>query len=337
MKCQKCGQKAVIRISRANAKYCKPCFIEFFISQVRRALLKDKMVHPDDRILVAVSGGKDSLALWQVLIQSGYQTAGLHIDLGIGSYSGSSSAKVEAFASKFQQPFYSYRLKEAHEMGIVELSRKLDRSPCSACGTIKRYHFNRFAVQNGFTVLATGHNLDDEAARLLGNLLRWQEEYLAKQSPVLERNEVKQSDLPVRNAGFGGIEGSAEGGPDGPLTRIEGFVKKIKPLYRLSEYEVAAYSFLNQLDYVVEECPMSQSAPMLVYKKALNLIEHHSPGTKHQFYLSFLENQKKKPSPASTLELRPCSICGQPTPSTVCGYCKIISRLPVRVEHVISD
>ncbi len=306
MKCQKCRQKAVIKISRANAKYCKPCFNEFFVSQIRRSLLKDKMVSPDDRILLAVSGGKDSLALWHVLIQLGYQTAGLHIDLGIGGYSESSSEKVEAFAGKFQQQLYSYRLKEAHEMGIVELSRELDRSPCSACGTIKRYHFNRFAIQNGFTVLATGHNLDDEAARLLGNLLRWQEEYLLNQSPVLEKNE-------------------------------DGFVKKIKPLYRLSEYEVAAYSFLNQLDYVVEECPMSQSAPMLVYKKALNLIEHHSPGTKHQFYLSFLENQKKKPAIVSTLELRPCSVCGQPTTAAVCGYCQVISRLPGRVEHVISD
>ena len=306
MKCQKCRQKAVIKISRANAKYCKLCFDEFFVSQIKRVLSKDKMALRDDRILVAVSGGKDSLALWHVLIQLGYQTAGIHIDLGIGSYSESSSEKVESFAGKLQQQLYSYRLKEAHEMGIVELSQALDRSPCSACGTIKRYHFNRFAIQNGFTVLATGHNLDDEAARLLGNILRWQEEYLSKQSPVLEKNE-------------------------------EGFAKKIKPLYRLSEYEIAAYSFLNQLDYVVEECPMSQTAPMLVYKKALNLIEHHSPGTKHQFYLSFLESRKKTPSPPSTVELRPCTVCGQPTPAAICGYCKIISRLPGTAASVLCD
>ena len=94
MKCQKCRQKAVIKISRANAKYCKLCFDEFFVSQIKRVLSKDKMALRDDRILVAVSGGKDSLALWHVLIQLGYQTAGIHIDLGIGSYSESSSEKV---------------------------------------------------------------------------------------------------------------------------------------------------------------------------------------------------------------------------------------------------
>jgi uncharacterized protein (TIGR00269 family) len=303
MKCQKCHQKVVIKISRSNAKYCKACFIGYFEHQVRRAIAKERMFSPEDRILVAVSGGKDSLALWQVLFQAGYQTAALHIDLGIGRYSERSSEKVAQFAARHGQKVYTHRLKEAHQLGIVELSGELDRPPCSACGVIKRYQFNRFAIENGYTVVATGHNLDDEAARLLGNVLRWQNEYLLKQSPVLEKNE-------------------------------EGFVKKVKPLYRVSEYEVAAYSFLNGIDYVVEECPMSESSPMLVYKKALNLIEHQSPGTKHQFYLSFLDNQKKSPLSPSTMALHSCPACGQPTSSGVCGYCKIMSRLPGVAEKV---
>jgi uncharacterized protein (TIGR00269 family) len=252
------------------------------------------MADPDDRILIAVSGGKDSLALWHVLIESGYQAAGLHIDLGIGAYSERSSEKVEAFANQYRQKLYLYRLKEAHQMGIVELSAECARSPCSACGTIKRYHFNRFARENGYNVLATGHNLDDEAARLLGNVLRWHQDYLDKQSPVLAGDE-------------------------------KGFVKKIKPLFRFSEYEVAAYSFLNRIDYVVEECPMSLTSPMLIYKKALNLIENHSPGAKHQFYLSFLESRDQNHSVSSGDGMRFCSVCGEPTTavSSVCGYCKI--------------
>ncbi|MFI5305543.1 MAG: ATP-binding protein [Nitrospiria bacterium] len=310
MKCQKCRQKSILTISRSNAKYCKLCFIENFQSQVKRALTKNRMVKREDTILIAVSGGKDSLALWHVLIEAGYQTAGLHINLGIGLYSENSFQRVNKFVEKFNLKLYTYSLKEAHQMGIVEISQKSKRSPCSACGTIKRYHFNRFAMQEGYTVLATGHNLDDEAARLLGNVLRWQQEYLEKQSPVLD-----------------GVAG--------------GFVKKIKPLYRLSEYEVAAYSFLNKIDYVIEECPMSQGAPMLVYKKALNLIENQSPGTKQQFYLTFLENQKNSDEFLSDTRLYSCITCGQPTSSasTICGYCKITSPLniekgPIR-ERVI--
>src|SRR5207247_150843 len=81
---------------------------------------------------------------------------------------------------------------------------RVRRPTGSVCGTLKRYHFNRAAVMKGYNVLATGHNLDDEAARLLGNVLHWQEQYLEKQGPTL---------------------------PDS----VEGFAKKVKPLYRLAE------------------------------------------------------------------------------------------------------
>lgn len=297
MKCQKCRDKAVIKIARANAKYCAACFNAFFVSQVRRGLEREKMASRSDKILIAVSGGKDSLALWHVLSRLGYETAGLHIDLGIGEYSESSRRYVDLFAEKENLEVYSYSLKEAYKMGILELAGDTDRSPCSACGTVKRYLFNKVASDKGFPVLATGHNLDDEAARLLGNLLRWQDAYLEKQSPVLESEE--------------------------------GFVKKIKPLYRLSEQETAAYAFLNGISYVVEECPMSVDAPMLVYKKALNLIEHQSPGTKHQFYLEFLEKRKKEPDrflPKDKKDGRVCQECGQPTTSQICGFCKLMNK-----------
>ena len=59
-------------------------------------------------------------------------------------------------------------------------------TPCAACGTLKRHYFDRAARDGGFDVLATGHNLDDEAAVLLGNVLHWQTEYLGRQVPVLE-------------------------------------------------------------------------------------------------------------------------------------------------------
>ena len=50
-------------------------------------------------MLVAVSGGKDSLALWDVLIDEGYRTSGLYLDLGIFDYSVESKAKCEKFAA----------------------------------------------------------------------------------------------------------------------------------------------------------------------------------------------------------------------------------------------
>ncbi len=41
---------------------------------------------------------------------------------------------------------------------------------------------------------------------------------------------------------------------------VEGFAKKVKPLYRLTERELAAYAVLNRIDYIVEECPMAKGS-----------------------------------------------------------------------------
>ena len=86
MKCNRCRGPAVIEVRRHNAAYCKDCFIHDFHEQVKRAIKQQKMFADGDRILVAVSGGKDSLALWDVLLDMGYDATGLYLGLGIGSY-----------------------------------------------------------------------------------------------------------------------------------------------------------------------------------------------------------------------------------------------------------
>ncbi len=55
-------------------------------------------------------------------------------------------------------------VREKYGLGIRELARQARRAACSVCGLHKRYFFNREAVEGGYNVVATGHNLDDEAA-----------------------------------------------------------------------------------------------------------------------------------------------------------------------------
>ena len=305
MRCRKCNTKAVIGLPRHNAAFCKVCFNEYVHDQVRRAIKAERMFNRDDRILVAVSGGKDSLALWDILLKLGYRTDALYVDLGIADYSIKSREKVEQFAHMAAQSHGAalliHTVQEEEGAGIRELADLIHRPTCSACGTIKRYQFNRAAVEHGYDVMATGHNLDDEAARLLGNVLHWQEEYLDKQGPNLPAS-------------------------------VEGFAKKVKPLYRLAERETAAYAVLNGIDYIVEECPMAKGSKMLLYKEVLNRLETESPGTKQAFYWGFLEKQARvRPTtPAMTekdrLTLHPFATCGQPTTAEVCSYCKMMVR-----------
>lgn len=304
MNCTKCKTKAVLKLPRHNAAFCKDCLNSFVHDQVLKAIRSQEMFVKTDRLLVAVSGGKDSLALWDILLKLGYKTDALYVNLGIEGYSESSQEKVAHFsktvAAGYGAVLHVHTVEREEGAGIRELAMMAHRPTCSTCGTIKRYQFNHAAIQHGYDVMATGHNLDDEAARLLGNVLHWQHEYLGKQGPSLPAS-------------------------------VEGFAKKVKPLYRLTERELAAYCVLNKIDYVVEECPMAKGARTLLYKEVLNRLETESPGTKQMFYWGFLEKSRTTETPTTIMEkdrstLHPCSLCGQPTTAETCSYCKLMAR-----------
>jgi uncharacterized protein (TIGR00269 family) len=290
MKCNRCRGPAVIEVRRNNAAYCKACFVHVFREQVRRAIRQHDMVVEGDRVLVAVSGGKDSLALWDVLLDLGYDASGLYLGLGIGAYSTRSGEVTKAFADERGAELIVVDLERDYGFDIPTAGTKGSRSTCAICGLSKRYVFNRAALEGGFDVIATGHNLDDEAATLLGNTLRWQTEYIARQTPALPGKE--------------------------------GMVKKVKPLFRLSELETAAYAFLRGIDYVVQECPLVAGNTQLRYKDAMNAIEASSPGTKAQFFLGYLERGRPLFRSADEADLSACERCGQPTTARFCAFCR---------------
>jgi uncharacterized protein (TIGR00269 family) len=296
----------VIEVRRHNAAYCKDCFFHVFREQVKPAIRQHDMFSTDDRILVAISGGKDSLALWDVLLDLGYNAAGLYLGLGIGGYSDRSGAVTGAFAADRGAELIVVDLERDYGFDIPTAGRKGSRSTCAVCGLSKRYVFNRAALEGGFDVIATGHNLDDEAATLLGNTLRWQTEYIARQSPALPGKE--------------------------------GMVKKVKPLFRLSELETAAYAFLRGIDYVVEECPLVSGNTQLRYKDAMNAIETTSPGTKAQFFLGYLERGRPLFKAADDAQLSACERCGQPTTGRFCAFCRARAQiLGERLDPPIDD
>jgi len=292
MTCRRCRRPAVIELRRHNAAFCQPCFTKHFRDQVTRAIKDFDMLEPDDRVLVAVSGGKDSLALWDVLLDLGYHATGMYLGLGIGEYSDRSGEVARRFAEERSADLLHIDLRNEYGFDIPSAGTKGSRSTCSVCGLSKRYLFNRVALDHGFDVVATGHNLDDEAATLLGNTLRWQTEYIARQFPA--------------------------------LTAKEGLVKKVKPLHRLSERETAAYAFLQGIDYVVEECPLVAGNTQLRYKDTLNHLEAGSPGIKAAFYLGFLDSaaDRFRDEVAGEGDLVACSRCGQPTTGRFCAFCR---------------
>jgi uncharacterized protein (TIGR00269 family) len=297
----------VIDLRRHNANFCAEHLLKFCRDQVTKAIEKHEMIAPGDKVLVAVSGGKDSLALWDLLVELGYDVEGMTIGLGIGDYSEASTAAAVAFADERGLPLHRIDLRDEYGYDIPTAAAVTRRVPCSSCGMSKRHLIDKAALDGGFDVVATGHNLDDEAAVLLGNVLHWQTEYLGRQAPV----------LPAR----------------------DGFPRKVKPLVRLGERETAAYCVLRGIDYIVDECPMAEGNRHLRYKEALNAIEAGSPGTKHAFYFEFLDKaaDRFRPEAAEAQEgLQACRSCGAPTTGEVCAFCRLVERVadaePVPVE-----
>src|SRR5216683_1273500 len=209
------------------------------------------MFTTDETIMVAVSGGKDSLALWDVLIEDGYRTAGLYLDLGIFDYSKESRAKCEAFAAA---------------RGLT-------------------LHIERVAEAVGAPI----------------PVVQWQTDALPRQSPALASTHPK-------------------------------LVRRVKPLYRLSELETAAYAFLRGIDYIVEECPFAKGATSIAHKQVLDRLEEASPGSKHNFLFGFLDRARPAFERVENVELHECTSCGQVTTGAVCAFCKLADLVKRRTS-----
>ncbi len=301
-------KRAVVHLRHHRLSLCEEHFLIWFERRIERTIKEFKMIEPGEKVLVAVSGGKDSIALWYVLDKLGYETGGLYIDMGIGEGSGGYSSLSKnvcgGFADKIGRPLHIVSVEKEFGKPLPLLMEHTGRPACSLCSTIKRYYMNRAAKEYGYDVVATGHNLDDEAAVLLGNTVNWEVEYLRRQYPVL---------------------------PGG-----DGFVKKVKPMCKVTEKESALYMLLKGIDYVREECPYSVGATTIKNKELLIEMEEKSPGFRIRFYTSFL---KKMYPVLATLSkttdisgghghgshapLSRCKICGEPSSADVCPVCRL--------------
>ncbi|NOY10870.1 MAG: adenine nucleotide alpha hydrolase family protein [Archaeoglobi archaeon] len=284
MKCKRCGRNAFEKFR--GTYYCRECLITKYEGAVESAIRRYRMIRKGERVLAALSGGKDSVAMLSSLRvlskRIGFDVDAMFIDLGIGSYSRHSLEVSEKVAEMLDVRLHVVRLED-YGFTIDDVRGKV----CSVCGNAKRYIMNRFARENGYDAIATGHCAEDILANLFKNMYSGNMEWSEKQRPRME--------------GFDRI------------------VTRVRPLYEMSERENMVYVLAKGLPFLNEECP---NAPSTKWKEIVYEIERKVPG----FRVSVLRNLARERRDREDEEFRYCRICGEITTSSVCQFCRNVKK-----------
>ncbi|MCE4602629.1 MAG: TIGR00269 family protein [Desulfurococcales archaeon] len=301
-RCSVCGSPAVAHIRYQRRYLCERHLIEYVESKIRRSMSRYKMVRPGYRVLVPVSGGKDSATVLAVLSrlsrETGFEVIALHIDLGIGEYSVKSKEASMKAAGKLGVPLVIVSVKEITGYTIPELARKAKRPVCSVCGLVKRYLINLVAMEIDADAVALGHNADDLAVYSMKSFITQDLSNLPKLGPKTES-----------------IPGLAVG--------------RIRPLYEVYEKESYLYALLTGTPFLHEECPNVDFNSMENRLKVhINSLEEEKPGVK----ITMLRNMAKriKDYPKPKLPISKCKHCGLLSSGDECSFCRLTRRITGR-------
>lgn len=293
VKCGSCGKTAVIN---ATSPYCKSHFIGYFESKVAATVKKYKLVSKKDRIVVACSGGKDSTTVLYLLNKWFGNVTALAIDEGIPGYRNLTLEDLNSFCGRNRIPLKTLSYKEAFGFSLNEALKEVSVLPCNICGTLRRHLLNSGA--RGFTKIATGHNLDDEAQSIMMNFFK------------------------------GNLELAARLGPVTGIVEDSKFTPRVKPLYFCLEKEVAAYAFLMNFGIHFNECPHSRLSFRAAVRDFLNELEQATPGTKRNIVDNFLRMLPGlKMSYSKSAKISYCSSCGDPSSKGLCKACSYVKSL----------
>ena len=254
------------------------------------------MLAHDDHIALALSGGKDSLSLLNILVKlerrfPQSRLTAICVDEGIEGYRDEALllAAKECTRLGIEQITVSYKDLFGTTTDEIVKSNS-DKTPCAYCGVLRRKAINKAASMVGATKIATAHNLDDEVQTVLLNILHGDPARLVRSAPVLR-------DMRGR------------------------FLTRIKPFYDTPEKEIALYAYLSGLEFQSVACPHSGEALRNDIRAFLNQMDQKHPGTKFTLQGSAERLRELLTENGHDVELNDCEKCGDPTPHRFCEAC----------------
>ena len=299
MICDKCKKQATYSRKYSGENFCSECFSNSIFRKSARTISKYKMIKNNELVCVAVSGGKDSLVLLDILNKMSethnFRIFAITIDEGIPGYRDEALDIVQNFCAtlKIKHKVFSY--KELFDLTLEEsLQLRNDKKPssCSICGIFRRRALDHAAKSINADVIATGHNLDDVLQTFLINTLSGDTSKIGWMDPDVSSNKLR----------------------------------KIKPLSEIYESEIVFYAFTNDLPFQTEPCPHMHEGIRTEIREFLNSLEANHSGIKNNMYNSVLKISRftKK---ANYKEKQNCSVCGNECSGSICSVCKMIAHL----------
>ncbi|MEM2342101.1 MAG: ATP-binding protein [Candidatus Bathyarchaeia archaeon] len=304
-RCNRCKMgKAEVYLAHSNLNLCPDCFMLLTERRVKHTIDAHKMLSKNDKIGVAVSGGKDSSSLAYILnsLFEKIDMTLIYIDLGVPEYSKHCLERVESLAKMLDRNLVVFSLEKDLGFKIEDFKQTIyGRKICSACGAIKRYLLNKIAYDLGLTKIATGHNLDDTVEALFNFYIEGNVESMLRLKPYLPKTHPK-------------------------------LVPKIKPLIGLTDFECLLYAEYRGLPIRTIECQFSKGSRMQKRKELLNIIAEKMPNFKHSFINSHFKRILPNLEIAlgnREIKIYECPTCSMPTSleGMPCHFCKITSTL----------
>ena len=263
--------------------------------QVAQIIKKYKLLNKKEKIVVALSGGKDSTSVIYILHKLGYKVEGLFIDLHVGCWSEESLKSVVGLCRRLGIGLRVFDLKKELNLDmnkIQKIAKKKNVSGCYVCGVLKKWLINREARKMGADKIVTGHNLDDEVETVLMNFLKGNI-FLGANSGIITEKQ-------------------------------KGFVQRVKPLFFLSNDDVRKYAKNCGLDFVGESCPYLKDSYRLKIRKGfdeLRLGDKDKLNIVKSWLNVFGKFQKSK-----TDNINFCKNCGEPCRGDLCKVCEILGN-----------
>lgn len=304
--CDNCGTQSKVFLGYGPHNFCEKHFIEFFEKKVRKTIRMNQMAKKNEKIMVALSGGKDStLALYFLknLLKHTNPIKALIIDEGIPGYRKKAIKIAKQNCIDWKIPFEIASFEKEFGITNKKIMAKIKENgslgtSCAFCGTLRRKIMNSHAKKWKADKIATGHNLDDEVQSIAMNFFGNDLKHFARLGAV---SDIQSKD----------------------------FVPRIKPLYESPEKEIILFcSFKKIKHYSGECCPFSWMAKRNEFRQMLNDFELNFPGTKYSILRFF---QKTKPllkkNRNIAAKISHCTECNEPCNGTKCMACTQIESL----------